>query len=110
MWPVPFIACAEFNNTKGQFVDRDLYITVYDFSGNCLAHGQKPNLVGKNLLDMKDADGKQHIKERVEMMKKQDAGWQNFKFLNPLTKQIEPKTMYCERYGDIIVACGVYNK
>ena len=32
-------AYAEFSNPKGQFVDRDLYITIYDMNGKCLAHG-----------------------------------------------------------------------
>ena len=32
-------AYAEFSNPKGQFVDRDLYIAVYDMTGKCLAHG-----------------------------------------------------------------------
>jgi len=68
-------AFAEFSNTKGQFVDRDLYIAVYDINGKCLAHGQKPNMVGKDLIGMKDPDGKEFIKERVELMRKQNSAW-----------------------------------
>lgn len=103
-------AFAEFSNTKGQFVDRDLYIAVYDLNGKCLAHGQKPNMVGKDLIEMKDPDGKEFIKERVELMKKQSSAWQDYKFMNPLNKQIEPKQMYIERVDDFIVGCGVYKK
>jgi cytochrome c len=50
------------------------------------------------------------IKERVEMMKTKDRGWQDFKFTNPLSKKIEPKTAYIERVGDVIVLCGAYKK
>ena len=103
-------AFAEFSNTKGQFVDRDLYIAVYDMNGKCLAHGQKPNMVGKDLIGMKDPDGKEFIKERVELMKKQGSAWQDYKFMNPLNKQIEPKQMYIERVEDFIVGCGAYKK
>ena len=103
-------AFAEFSNTRGQFVDRDLYIAVYDISGKCLAHGQKPNMVGKDLIGMKDPDGKEFIKERVELMKKQGSAWQDYKFMDPLNKKIEPKEMYIERMDDIIVGCGVYKK
>jgi cytochrome c len=103
-------AFTEFSNTKGQFVDRDLYIAVYDMNGKCLAHGQKPNMVGKDLIGMKDPDGKEFIKERVELMKKQSSAWQDYKFMNPLTKQIEPKQMYIERVDDFIVGCGAYKK
>jgi cytochrome c len=49
-----------------QFHDRDLYITVIDLDGKVLAHGQWGNLIGRNLINAKDPDGKLFIKERVE--------------------------------------------
>lgn len=51
-------AIAEVNVPKGRFVDRDLYVTVGDGLGMVLAHGGNPRLVGKNLSEMKDVDGK----------------------------------------------------
>jgi hypothetical protein len=50
-------AFAEFSNPKGQFVDRDIYIFVFDKKGNTLAHGGNSKLIGKNLYDLKDVDG-----------------------------------------------------
>ncbi len=87
-------AFAEISNPKGQFVDRDLYVVVYDMNGKCLAHGANQKMVGRDLIDNKDVDGKEFMKERVEMMKKQSTGWQNYKFRNPVSNQIEPKAMY----------------
>lgn len=103
-------AFEEITNPKGKFVDRDLYVVVYDMNAKCLAHGQKASMVGKELIDFKDTDGKEFYKERVEMMKKQTSGWQDYKFMNPVSKEIEPKSMYLERTGDLIVGCGVYSK
>jgi cytochrome c len=103
-------AFAEFNNPKGKFIDRDLYITVYDMTGKCLAHGANPKMIGKDLIDLKDPDGKPFVKERIEIAKTKGGGWQDYKFTNPVTKKIEPKTMYFEKTGDIIVACGAYKK
>ncbi len=103
-------AYAEFSNPKGQFVDRDLYIAVYDMSGKCLAHGANAKMIGRDLLDNKDVDGKEFVKERVEMMKKQPSGWQDYKFRNPTSNQVEPKAMYVERVNDVIVGCGIYKK
>jgi cytochrome c len=103
-------AFAEFNNPKGPFVDRDLYIAVYDMTGKCVSHGANPKMIGRDLIDNKDVDGKEFVKERVEMMKKQASGWQEYKFRNPTTNQIEPKAMYIERVNDLIVGCGVYLK
>ncbi len=103
-------AFEEISNPKGKFVDRDLYVVVYDMNAICLAHGQKASMVGKELIDFKDTDGKEYMKERIELMKKEPSAWQNYKFMNPVSKEIEPKSMYLERSGDLIVGCGVYSK
>lgn len=103
-------AFAEFSDPQGKFVDRDLYIAVYDMSGKCLAHGANQKMIGRDLIDNKDVDGKEFVKERVEMMKAQKSGWQDYKFRNPMTNQIEPKSMYLERYEDLIVGCGAYKQ
>jgi hypothetical protein len=51
-------AFADFaDTTNRQFHDRDLYLFVYDFKGNNVAHGNNPKMVGKNLLELRDADG-----------------------------------------------------
>jgi cytochrome c len=103
-------AFADFDNSKGAFVDRDLYIVVYDLKGKVLAHGANAKMIGKDLIDLRDVDGKYFVKERVEMMSKSpDAkGWQDYKFMNPTSSQIEPKSMYLQRYEDLIVGCGIY--
>jgi signal transduction histidine kinase len=101
-------AIAEVNNIHGQFRDRDLYITINDLNARTLAHGANPRMQGKDLIDLKDADGKFFMRERLELVKKMDKGWQEYKFVNPETKQIERKAMYFEKHGDLIINCGVY--
>jgi signal transduction histidine kinase len=102
-------AFADFNNKSGPFVDRDLYVVVYDMKGKVLAHGANEKMIGKDVIDLRDNDGKYFVKERVEMMSKADAkAWQDYKFMNPVSKQIEPKSMYLRRYEDLIVGCGIY--
>ncbi len=103
-------AFAEFSDPKGRFTYRDLYIMVYDLNGKCLAHGAKKERIGKNLLDEKDVDGKQFVRERVRIAKEAGKGWQEYKFQNPMTKQIEQKIAYLERVDDVIVLCGAYKK
>jgi len=101
-------AFAEINDPRGRFVDRDLYVTVYDMNGTCLAHGFNPKMVGKNMLDLKDPDGKPFIKERSEVARSKDQFWIDYKYINPTTKQIGAKSMYTEKVGDLLVSCGVY--
>lgn len=90
------------------FHDRDLYIYVYDLNGVAVAHGVNPKLVGKNLLDMKDNEGKAMIQEMVKVAKEKGSGWVDFKWPNPVTKAVEAKSGYVERAGDLLVGSGIY--
>jgi signal transduction histidine kinase len=101
-------AFAEINDPRGQFTDRDLYVVVYDMNGKNLAHGQNPRMIGKDLIDIRDGDGKYYMRERIEIAKTKGKGWQDYKFLDPLTKKIEPKSMYVEKVDDVIIGCGIY--
>jgi len=65
-------------------------------------------MIGKDLIELTDADGKFFVKERIEIAKTKGKGWQNYKFSNPSTKKIEDKTAYIEKYEDFIVGSGAY--
>jgi signal transduction histidine kinase len=101
---------AEITARDPKWVDRDLYPTVYDTNGKVLAHGQNPKMVGKDLMDMKDVDGKAFVKERIELAKSKGKFWQDYKFVDPATKNIMPKSMYCERLNQNVVCAGVYKR
>jgi cytochrome c len=99
---------AEISNKKGQFNDRDLYLVVYGLNGVVHAHGANEKMIGKNLIDLKDIDGKAFVKERVELAKTKGTFWQDYKFTNPVSRKIEPKRMYCEKLDDLAVCGGIY--
>lgn len=99
---------AEISSKSGQFRAQDLYLVVYGLDGVVLAHGSNEKMVGRNLIDMKDIDGKLFVKERVETAKTKASFWQDYKFTNPETKKVEPKTMYCERLDQTVVCGGIY--
>lgn len=88
------------------FVDRDLYLVIYDLTGKCVAHGQNTKQVGKDLIDMTDPDGKAFVKERVELAKSKGKFWQDYKFTDPLTKNVMAKQMYCELAEGKYALCG----
>jgi signal transduction histidine kinase len=92
------------------FHDRDLYPFIYDMSGLCVAHGARPALIGKNLIDLKDQDGKFLIREMVAMAKGPGSGWIDYKWPNPTTNKIEDKSSYIEKMGDYFVGVGVYKQ
>jgi cytochrome c len=101
-------ALAEINNPKGRFIDRDLYLAVDNMEGTCVAHPINPKMIGKNLMEVKDPDGKVFVKERNEMAKRDGKGWHEYKFTDPITKKIGLKRVYFERYGDLIFLGGFY--
>lgn len=99
---------AEIGNKQGQFTDRDLYLVIYGLDGTVRAHGANEKMVGKNVIDLKDIDGKPFVRERVELAQTKPTFWQDYKFTNPTTKKVEPKSMYCERIDDAVLCGGIY--
>jgi cytochrome c len=92
------------------WVQGDLYPVVYDLHGKVLAHGQSPRMVGKDVLELRDADGKAFVRERMELAATKASFWQDYAFLDPVTKTVMPKRMYCERADDTVVCAGIYKR
>jgi len=103
----PEKAFPEFDAPAGPWQDRDLYVTVQNTAGVMLARANNPGLIGKSLIDLRDVDGKPFVREVSAIT---DAGWVTLKWQNPVTKAVEPKTMYAVRVGDYLVGVGAYVK
>jgi len=99
---------AEISAPLSQFKDRELYLVVYGIDGTVRAHGANEKMIGKNLIDLKDTDGKPFVAERSELAKVKDSFWHEYKFTNPATGKIQHKRMYCERLDDSVVCGGIY--
>ena len=103
----PEKAFAEFDAKDGRWHDRDLYVTVLDSNGVAVAQGNNPGLVGKSVIDLRDVDGESFARGMIAV---KDASWVNFKWQNPVTKAVEPKTSYEVRVGEYVVGVGAYSK
>lgn len=101
-------ALLDLSDPRGKFVDGEIYVDVYDLNGKCLAHGANLKMMGKDWMELKDADGKSFIKERLEAVKTQVSGWQDYKWTNPVSKKIESKHTYFEKADGVVFACGFY--
>jgi signal transduction histidine kinase len=101
-------ALAEISTPKGMFDKGELYVFAYDLSGIMLAHPKNAALIGQNLLNVPDTEGKLFRKEIVERAKSEGSGWVDYVYLNPETNKQEHKTTYFQKVGDIILCCGVY--
>lgn len=104
----PEKAAQEF--TQGSsFKDRDLYVSYYDLTGKVLGHGANAKLVGKDLIGLKDPDGKLFIQMITDLAKTKGKGWTDtYKFRDPVTDKIAEKLIYVERVDNTWVGVGIY--
>ena len=89
-----------------EFHDGDLYVFIYDKDGVCLANGARPALVGKNLISLKDQDGKYLIRDMLDIAYGPGSGWLTYKWPSPVTNKIEDRGAYIEKMGDYFVGVG----
>lgn len=97
-----------FNNKKGDFVNKDLYIFVLDLNGKILSHGANEKLIGRDMMATKDKNGQLFIKKMVDLANAEGKGEVEYYWDNPVTKQVALKVSILEKVGDVIVACGYY--
>ena len=101
-------AFAAFDDPTGKFVKDDLYIYVLDFKGDILSHGANKKLIGQHFIDIKDADGKLFFRDIINVANTKGSGWVDYKWTNPVSKKVEPKSAYLKKSGDYIFCCGIY--
>ena len=108
-------AIQAFNKKDGEFVKDDLYVFMFRVSDKegarvvTLAHAVNPGLIGKDLYDLKDPNGKQFMAAMAVKAMKENGGWTDYKWSHPQTKKIGDKSSYALPVGpDTFVGCGIY--
>ena len=106
--------CEQVNHGDGLFhadTGSETYLFVYDQEGVMRAYGfNAADHVGRHRLDVQDPDGKYYVREIVRTAKLKGRGWVDYKYANPRTGQVEPKSTYVEGFGNLIFCCGIYRK
>ncbi len=98
----------EVNNKNPEFIKGDIYLYVRAMDGTVLAHPINPKLVGKNMVTLPDGNGKLFRKEIIELAQSKGKGWVDYRYNNPVTKEMEDKSTYIVRSGDVILEAGIY--
>lgn len=98
----------EASNPKGRFIYRDLYIVIYDRHGKVMAHGAIPRLVGLNVYDYRDEDDKYFVREILDKASKGQQGPVDYKWVHPLTRQMQAKSAWFRQVGQYVITCGTY--
>jgi len=101
-------AAEEVMKKRSEFVWKDSYVFIIHVNGLCLAHPGKPKLIGKNVIDLKDADGKYFIKDFIESATEKGACWTDYKWSRPNSKKSIFKITYVQKTDDFIVGAGMY--
>jgi cytochrome c len=104
-------AFENFTNDKTQWVKKDLYVFAFDLKANFTAHGANAKLVGKNLIDLKDQNGKAFIRDFVQTASTaKGEGWVDYDWAHPQTKKVEEKSSFVKRVPgtDYVVGVGIY--
>ncbi len=95
------------NRKDPEFNRGALYLAMRDLDGITVAHPTTA-LIGKDLLDVPDADGKPFRQEMLALAKGKGSGWVDYKFRNPQTGKVEAKSTYVLRVGDVSLEAGIY--
>jgi cytochrome c len=99
------------NAKDPQFVQGSLYVDLRDVkTGIVLAHPFNPSIVGKDLTDVPDANGKKYRREIIELAAAKGKGWVDYQYKNPTSGKIEPKTTYILLVDGVVLEAGLYKK
>ncbi len=92
-------------NTPEYYVKDDGYIFAYLPDGTNVCH-KNEKMRGRNLMEMKDANGVPLIKEMIKICTSTGSGWFKYDWPNAVSKQVEPKQSYVENHDGICYAAG----
>ncbi|HEU5048936.1 MAG TPA: cache domain-containing protein [Gemmatimonadales bacterium] len=101
-----------FHDRAGSFLMKDAYIFVVDMAGVELVNPAFPNLEGRNLLELKDAEGKPLVRAMLDMVRAHESGWVDYMWPKPGESVPTRKSTFVRMARtdgrQVLVGCGVY--
>ncbi len=95
------------NDKNGPFVWKDTYVFCIDIEKQCnTAHPERPQLIGKNLFNLKDKNGKLFFAEFINVAKEKGEGWVSYYWPKPNSSEPVPKITYVFRVPNTNAAMG----
>ena len=102
-------ALQDFTDGKEPFVDRDLYVFCYGSDMKVSAHGANVNLLGDDVNELRDEDGFAFGTKMVEVAQAgPEGGTVEYKWVNPVSNQVESKVSVVRAVGDDVCGVGAY--
>jgi signal transduction histidine kinase len=101
-----------FHDPTGPYIAKDAYVFVVTPEGIDLVNPAFPNLEGRNLLDLRDTQGKPLIREMLDVVQTKGSGWVDYMWPKPGDSVSTQKATYVSKakIGTtwVMVGCGVY--
>jgi signal transduction histidine kinase len=93
------------------FAQGSLHVDLRDVkTGIVLAHPYNPSIVGMDLTDVPDANGRKYRREIIELAAAKGKGWVDYQYKDPATGKIERKTTYILLVDGVVLEAGIYKK
>ena len=103
-------AFADFHDPHGAFIDRDLYLFVFDRNGTTSVFGSKPELVGQHAGAVPGLEPTSFL-ARAWSAADSGGGWIQYEVVSPGTKAVTPKQSYVLPLGPVeFIGCGAYRR
>lgn len=101
-----------FRDPSSRFIAKDAYIFIVDKQGVELVNPAFRNLEGRNILDVKDSQGKELVRDMLNVVKKNDSGWVDYLWPKPGDSVPTLKSAFVSKANLsnswVLVGCGVY--
>jgi signal transduction histidine kinase len=101
-------ASRDFHDKSGPFVDRDLYIFVFDRQGVYRVMGADKSKVGTSLHDVQGVDAQKLITDSWYRCEN-GGGWVEYNIVNPQTGDVRGKASFVLPISnELLIGCGAY--
>ena len=103
------VAVADFQNPHGPFIDRDLYVFIFDRRGFYVVHGAMPARDGVHLREIPGLDADKLLADAWAICDEEQGGWVAYSITNPLTGEVQAKSSYVVPLDEErLLGCGCY--
>ncbi len=97
-----------FHDPQAGYVDRDLYVFVFDRQGVYRVMGADVKRVGSSLFDAPGVDAQQLLDDAWHRCE-QGGGWVEYNIINLATNDVRGKSSYVlPLTDDLLIGCGAY--
>ena len=99
-------------SNASEFIFLNSYVFIKDMHGNEILNPKNPDLEGKSVYELQDANGKYFVKEELEILQTQDECWMDYMWPKPGETEPSFKLSYLRKVvveqDTLVVGCGFH--